>query len=371
MARINYLTLLATFYNYTDLGQFGLPNVFNKIPGFNSSQASADPTLRTDSEGRVIFNDYFTYSYSQVFLDNYGGIVFSTCITLILYLLVKVAGRCLTNQNSIMEKMLIATGQSFEKSVITTLLVSRYPYLWSVLIFNYAFIPINGAYQQISFGFAILYTVIILLIWILAICASFYHGKNKTKLKFIRPLFGLITLLCQEHHRKNPLGRIMPFWNFLFNFTIMLVLELLRKWATLQLSALIVLNVITILMALPKNVFKTAANKITVIGTEFGFIIINVIFLVMRFLENSNSYQVRLGLSWTTVGVNVAILLFQIVVKIVEFFRLRSEKKREKQKHMKTTEDSQFQLRIPHKYNISIRADFSSSWNRDQINFVQ
>ena len=48
---------------------------------------------------------------------------------------------------------------------------------------------------------------------------------------------------------------------------------------------------------------------------------------MMGFLEHSNSYQVRLRLSWTTIGANVTIILFQIIVKIVEFFRLRKEKK--------------------------------------------
>ena len=357
LININYLTPLAAFYNYTDLGQFGMPNIFNKIPGFNNSQTSTDSTFKTDSQGLVIFNDYFTYSFSQVFLDNYGGIVFSTCINLLLYLVVKVTCKCFKNNNSKIKKILIAAGQSFEKSVFTTLLVSRYSYLCSALILNYVFIPTNGTYQQISSGLAILYTILIVFVLILTICVSFYHGKNKTKLKPIRPLFNLITLLCQEHQSKTYLGRIMTFWTFLFNFLIILVLTLLRKWVIVQLSVLIVLNVITILIAVPKKIFKTAANRITVIGTELGFIIINILFLVMYSLENSGSYQVRLGLSWTTVGVNIAIILFQIVVKIIEFFRLRREKRRKKPKQkqgpsQRPNDDSQIQLRRPQNFRI-------------------
>ena len=163
----------------------------------------------------------------------------------------------------------------------------------------------------------------------------------------------------------------MAFWALFFNFIIMLVLKLLRKWVIVQLSVLIVLNVITILIALPKHVFKTAANKIIVIGTELGFIIINLLFLVMYSLENSNSYQVRLGLSWTAVVVNVAIILFQIVVKIVEFFRLRREKKREEQKHkqgskMRAKEKSQIQLRRHRGFSISIAANSKGFWNRSR-----
>ena len=94
LININYLTPLAAFYNFTALGQFGLPNIFNKIPGFNNSQTSTDSTFKTNSEGAVIFNDYFRYSFSQVFFDNYGAIVFFICITLSLYLLVKVACKC-------------------------------------------------------------------------------------------------------------------------------------------------------------------------------------------------------------------------------------------------------------------------------------
>ena len=370
LININYLTPLASFYNYTDLGQFGLPNVFNKIPGFDSSQESINPTFMTGSQGLIIFNDYFRYPFSQVFLDNYGGIVFSTCITLTLYLFVKVISKCFKNENSKIKKILMAIGQSFEKSALMTLLVSRYPYLCSALILNYAFIPINGTYQQISLGFAIVYTIILGFIWFLAISVSFYHGKNKVKLKPIRPLFSLITLLCQEHHSKRYFGRVMTFWNLFFNFIIMLVLKLLWRWVIAQLSVLVALNVITILVALPKNVFKTTATKITMIGTEIGFIIISVLFFVMYSLENS--YQVRLGLSWTAVGVNVAIILFQIIVKIIEFFRLRREKKREEQKRKqeirkKTTEESEIQFRKKRrKFNISNLANPTGAWDRSR-----
>ena len=367
LININYLTPLATFYDYIDLGQFGLPNVFNEIPGFNNSQASTNSTIKTDTQGHVIFNDYFRYSFSQVFLDNYGGIVFSSCTTFILYLLVKVACKCLKNKNSKVKKILMTAAQLFEKSVLMTLLVSRYSYLCLALILNYAFIPTNGAYQQISSGFAILYTILMVFILILAICASFYHGKNKAKLRSIRPLLGGISLLCQEYHSKRFLGRIMTFWTLLCNFMTMLALQLLRKWTFIQLSVLIVLNVITILITLPKNVFKTAANKIVVIGTKIGFIIISILFLVLYVLENSGSYQVRLRLSWIAVGVNVAIVLLQIIVKIIEFFRLR-KKKREEQKHkqgscMRANENSRIRL---HRFNISDRADPNSSWNRSR-----
>lgn len=144
------------------------------------------------------------------------------------------------------------------------------------------------------------------------------------------------------------------------NLIIMLMLELLRKWIIAQLSVLITLNVITILLSIPKKVFKTTATKILVIGTELGFIIISVLFLVMYSLESSNSYQVRLGLSWTGVAVNIAIIAFQIVVRIIEFFRARREKKREEQNQRRTqvqqhvlNEDSRIQLRNGHEYDNS------------------
>ena len=144
------------------------------------------------------------------------------------------------------------------------------------------------------------------------------------------------------------------------NLIIMLMLELLRKWTIAQLSVLITLNVITILLSIPKKVFKTTATKILVIGTELGFIIISVLFLVMYSLESSNSYQVRLGLSWTGVAVNIAIIAFQIVVRIIEFFRARREKKREEQNQKRTqaqqhvlNEDSRIQLRNGHEYGNS------------------
>ena len=379
LININYLTPLSAFYNQTDLGQFGLPNVFNKIPGFNNSQSSTNTTFMTSSQD-AIFNDYFRHPLSQVFLDNYGGIVFTSCIYLMLYLLVKVVSKCFKDKDSKIKKALIATGQSFERSVLMTLLVSRYSYLCSALILNYVFLPTNGAYQQISLGFAILYTIIMVFILILAMCVSFYHGRNKVKLNSIRPLLSLVAILCREHRSKSYLGRAMTFWTLFSNLLIILVLELLRRWVIAQLSILIALNVITILIALPKDVFKATANKIIVIGTELGFIIIGLLFLVLHFLEKSNSYQLRLGLNWTAVGVNGAIILLQIAVKIVEFFRLRRKKQRRERLHnqrlqrrsqreslvklQRPHEDSLPHLRRHHKFNISIESDFSNPRNR-------
>ena len=230
-----------------------MPNFFNKIPGHNNTQTVTDSTFKTDSEGHDNINDYFTYSFSQTFLDNYGGIVFSSCMTLSLYLFVKVAGKCFKNQMSKIRKLLIAAGQSFEKSVLMTLLVSRYSYLCSAIILNLAFIPVNGVYQQISFGFAILYTMIIVFVLILSICAGFYHGRNRAKLKSIRPLLNLIALLCQDHYSRNHFGRLMTFWTLSSNLMIMLALPLLRKWTIIQLSVLTVLNVMTILILFPKT----------------------------------------------------------------------------------------------------------------------
>ena len=371
LININYLTPLAAFYNYTDLGQFGMPNIFNKIPGYNNSQTPTNSTIKTDSQGHIIFNDYFKYSFSQVFLDNYGGIIFSTCTTLTLYLLVKVASNCFKNKNSKIKNILIAAGQSFEKSVFTTLLVSRYSYLCSALILNYVFIPTNGAYQQISSGLAILYTILMVFILILAICVSFYHGRNKAKLKPIRPLLRSIALLLRDYRSNSYSGRIMTFWTLLSNLLIILVLTLLRKWVIFQLSVLIALNAITILIAYPKNVFKATADKIVLIGTELGFILVAILFLVMYSLENSNLYQVRLGLSWTVIGVNVAIILFQIVVKIINFFRLRREKRRKERKQkqgstQRANDGNQIQLQKNNNFDISMAKNPKGSWNRSR-----
>ena len=110
------------------------------------------------------------------------------------------------------------------------------------------------------------------------------------------------------------------------------------KWVIAQLSVLIVLNVINIIIALPKNVFTTAATKIVVFGTELGFIIVAILYLVMFPLENCGSYQVRLRLSWAIVEATVAIILFQIIVKITELYRLRREKKLEERKRKKASQ---------------------------------
>ena len=191
LINVNYLTPLAACDKYTDLGQFGLPNIFSSIPRFSNSQAStssnnnkatddnsSDSSLFiTNAEGGVIFNDYFDHSFSQVFLDNYGGIVFSTCTTLMLYLLVKVVSKCFKDENSKIKKILLSIVHSFERSIIMALLVSRYMYLCSALILNYAFIPLNGTYQQLSLAVAIIYTIVLVFILVLSILVVFYHVK--------------------------------------------------------------------------------------------------------------------------------------------------------------------------------------------------
>ena len=128
------------------------------------------------------------------------------------------------------------------------------------------------------------------------------------------------------------------------NLAIMLVLQLLRKWPIAQLSVLTTLNFITIVMSIPPDVYKTTANKISAIGTELGFILLNILLLVMYLLENSensNTYNARLGLSWTAVALNIMIFLMQIVVRIAEFIRLRRQKAREQMAIQNTSKRSQ------------------------------
>ena len=147
-------------------------------------------------------------------------------------------------------------------------------------------------------------------------------------MKTIRPLLNLISLLCIDYHPKRFLGRIMTFWTLFSNLLIILVIELLRKWVIAQLSILIALSAITIIFSLPKMIYKTT------IGTELGFIIISILFLVLGLLQNSDgasNSDLRLILSWIGVGTNIAIVLFHIIVRIIEFFRLRKEKKREEE----------------------------------------
>ena len=400
LINVNYLTPMAVFYKYTDLGQFGLPNVFKKMvdSAAKVDQATSSPNnghrmlaasnnsksqgvFRKNSEGNFIFNDHFAYSFSPNFLDNYGGIAFSACITLVLYILVKLISKCFKSENSKIKKILIVLIHSFERSTIMTLLVSRYMYLCSALILNYAAALLREIYQQIGFAFVIFYTSLLIYIFVLAICASCYHGKNRAKMKFIRPLLNLIILLCRDYSSKSFLGRLLTFWTLFSNFAIILVLELLSKWVIVQLSVLITLNLITIFMSIPKGVYKITANKVTVIGTEIGFIIISLVFLVMYLLESVVSgsyYHVRLGLSWTCVGVNLSIILFHIIVGIVEFFRKRKEKKREEEKQKQASqstisEDTQMKFQNSHDFTTSVNlvSTRKSTRNENQSQKIQ
>jgi len=144
----------------------------------------------------------------------------------------------------------------------------------------------------------------------------------------------MLTVLLQDYRSKRFIGRFFTFWILLSDLMIVLVLLLLSKWPIAQLSILIIINLMTIILSLPNPVFKTTASKILMIGTEAGFIIVSILFLVMHFLENVATpiaYNIQFILSWSAVGVNISIILFQIIIKVVEFFRLRREKKRQEQ----------------------------------------
>ena len=350
---INYLTPLAKFYDDTDLGQFGLPNIFNKrtnatntnnhriLAQLSSNGGDSSSNLFVlNVQGSVIFNRYFGYSFSQLFLDDYGGIAFSSCITFVLYIIVRLVSKCFKDENSKIRGFLTKFAQAFERSIIVTLLVSRYMYLCSSLIFNYVFHPLNGVYEKVSFGFAIFYTILLIYIIGLALCVAFYYTReSKARLKPVRPLLNILQVLLQEYNRKGFIGRFFPFWTLLSDLMRVFILLLLYKWRLVQLAFLIIISLTTIALSLQKSVFKTNSSRILMIGTEVGFIILCVLFFAMCFLENSGSlaaYNFQLGLSWSAVIVNISIILFQLIIEIVEFFLLRREKKRQEQQQKAT-----------------------------------
>jgi K+-sensing histidine kinase KdpD len=150
-----------------------------------------------------------------------------------------------------------------------------------------------------------------------------------------------------------------------------LVLLLLYKWRLVQLVFLIIIGLTTIALSLPKSVFKTNASRILMIGTEVGFIILCVLFFAMYFLENSGSltgYNFQLALSWSAVVINISIILFQIVMEIVEFFRLRREKKRQEQQEKAIQNLNQ--LENPSKL-IEQSSNFNDHYNSQPIQISQ
>ena len=332
---INFLTPLATFYKYTDLGQFGVPNVIGKILGeennsihSNSKRILADTLENTsdaliyqNAEGEVIFNSYFNYRFSAVFLDGYGGIIFSSLTTLLLYLVLKMVAKCIKDKNSKIKKIAKSLSSSFEKSLIMTFLVSRYMYLNSALILTYTFIPLNGTYQVISLVFACLSTALLLLMIISSFCIAFYIGRHKRKLRFMRLLFKRLIIICQDYRSKTFLGRILTFWYLLSNLLIAVILLLLRKWPTIQLSLMLLLNIMVICLSLPKETYKSTSHKLVAIFTELGFLAANGVLLGMYLLENSgySSYQVKLVMSWAVVALNLTIILGQLIERVAAF----------------------------------------------------
>ena len=348
MIDVNFLTPLATFYQYTDLGQFGVPNVIGKVLGAESensgtedkriltaiSEETSGGLIYQNPEGELIYNSYFNYTFSRVFLDGYGGIVFSSLVTLLLYLFIKIVVKCMTDNNSKIKKFLQGITDSFEKSLIVTFLISRYMHLNSSLIFTYTFVPLTGTYQVVSFVFACISMILLLLMMMSALCIAFYAGAHKRKLRFMRPFFRIIIIICQDYRSRTFLGRILAFWYLLSNLLIAVTLLLLRKWPIIQLSILIFLNVMTICFSLPKKIFKTTSGKLVTIFTELCFLLESIVLIVMYVLEDSgnSSYQVRLAMSWAVVAINLLIILIQVVERIVTFIIARRKAKEAKKK---------------------------------------
>jgi hypothetical protein len=217
-----------------------------------------------------------------------------------------------------------------------TIVVSRYMYLCSALILNYAFISLNGSYQIVSFIFAIFFTILLLLIIIAAFFLAFYHGDSyKKKLRLIRPMFMILRVLFQNYRSKTFVARFLSFWMLLSNVLTVLILELLQKWQFVQLGLLMALNVITMGLSIPHNIYISTVQKWCVILTELGFVVFSLIVLAMFLLQNSggsSSYTARLRWSWTAIAINICILLLQIISGVIEYvIKRRKEKAAKKQ----------------------------------------
>ena len=341
LINVNFLTPLGVFYEYTDLGQFGLPNIIGNILGKTntSSQSSSYSSLFVvNSQRNVMYNSYFNYSFSQVFLDNYGGVIFGGFITFMLYLLAIIVAKCIKNRESTFKKKIVEISKSFKKSLLMTLLTSRYMYLCAGLILNYAFLSPTGVYEWISLIFAVIFTLVLFSVLLLALGVAFFHGSWKQKLKSFRSVLLLIVFLRQDYRIKSFVGRFFPFWTLLSNLKAVLILILLSNWPILQLSLLMSLDVITIVLSVRKNIFKQKANKIIILETEIGFLLISIIFLIMHSLEghgSASSYNTRLALSWIGVGINIVIMLFPIVVDMIDWIRQWRKNRKAKLKEKK------------------------------------
>lgn len=347
---VDYPEFLLVFLNYIDLGQLGMPNIMKTLLGGDVSvQTSTSKKLRllesAADAGRdemILMNSYYDLSYSVIFLETYGGVLFSMLITLFMYALFKIISVCMSSKYIKTKKLINSVLTMFEKNIIITLLVSRYFHLCVGITFNFRYMTLSSTYHIVSFSIGAIYTSLLLMVCITLTCMLIRDERNFSKFTFMVPLFKKVAVLyCDFADPANSrFARFLPLFTLLPNCGMCIIIVMLSNWPLAQLILLASFEIVSIFMHVQKVPFKSNFVKANLVIADVGFLLINICFLAVYSIQDNMSEAIlvyKIGLGWTIISIGSGAFILQIIIKLVDMVIRARKNKTAKRKSTKST----------------------------------
>lgn len=350
---VKYPKFLKMFFDFIDLGQLGMPNVVKIImrEGDDSTPKQSDDQrlrrLASTADNQVTMNSHHNLSYSSVFLETYGGIFFSMLMTLLIYAVLKLVSFCLRNSGTKYAKIknvIASVVKTLEKSVIATLLVSRYFHLCVGVILNFQYMSLSSSYHKASFSIALIYSILLLILALALLFICFANKKHFDRFPFMTSLFEKVDILYLdfEDPLSNSLARSLPLMTLLLNFATASTIVTLFRWPLLQIMLMTGYDILTVFLHLQSVQFKSKYTRFSLLITEIGLSLISICLLIIYTIQDAQSIYMlkkRIILGWTVIGIGGCILLLQMLNKIVEsIVKAKQKAKLKKEEKMRLKE---------------------------------
>lgn len=318
---INFPNPLASFFEYVDFKQFGLPNVFKSI-------LNAGSNTPPDAEGlNVLYNQYWNYTYNMLFFDNCGGIISATFQFLALYTIFKILFKIVPEKQQKLKHYLNLINGHIEKRLLAIFVSSRLLQLYFGIILNFRYMNLGNLYRDVSFAFCLLYAVVLIALVVICYAGSFRQKRSETR-GLIQPLAMAVKSLCFQYTSSSSVGRFMPMITlFLSNFFITIAIALLTSWILLQLMIISMVHILTICLSFLPKIFKRPIEKIQAIVTTSGTLLFCWV-LALIHLTDPSSISKRRILAWIAVAIALFLMIFEILIKLIDVFLERRRKKR-------------------------------------------
>mgnify|MGYP001194609507 FL=1 len=332
---INFPNPLATFFEYVDFKQFGMPNFLkNILPDELVSSNNNDKRVldsASSQEGPSIpYNQYWNYSYNTLFFDNCGGIFFSTLQVLGLYIVFKLLFKLTPAKKQKIKHYLNIITTRLELKMLAVIVTTRLLQIYFGAILNLRYATFGTLYQKISFAVGILYALILLLLVTVCLIDLSLSKKGSTnrKLKWIQSLTTAIRHLSFSYLPSSKVGRFMPLLTmFISNFLITIIIALLTQWPLLQLTIISLVHIIVICLSLTPKLFRKKTEKILALATEIGTLLFCWI-LVWIHLLDSEALSAKKILSWVAIALALILMISGIMSKVAEVYIQWKKKKR-------------------------------------------